>query len=162
MTTKTGTKTGEKPKEPGLTPLAKPQSHTSVAEAVRCVQALLSEKRRWTKNAGARNAARGVVEPRDPGACKVCLEGAVSRCVVDPIVKRRVEARIKGAIETLFPAYKEQAIYGFNDAAERRYEDVAAVLERAVADAADVETPAQSTKQGALARVRRAIKKGTE
>lgn len=124
-----------------LGPAPAPGEHTDVEAVLTCVRELLAEKRRWTKNTSARDAARRTVGPRSVHATKFCLLGAIERCCVDRTVHDEAVGLLRGEIGG-------QTVAGFNDAVSTRHEDVLAALDGAIQAATRTPRPARaSTKR---------------
>lgn len=86
------------------------------------VSQLLSRPSRWGKGYLAKDSKGRPVGPLDPSAIKFCLDGAIERCYKTD--SRRVTRILLNLIEG-------PSISHFNDAPNRRFRDIRALLKKA-------------------------------
>jgi hypothetical protein len=83
---------------------------------------LLSDESKWAKKSYAYETTGGPCDPRSETACSWCVMGAIERCYFDGNMSRRhMDAIYK--VET-----KVGSVPIWNDAKERTYEEVIALL----------------------------------
>jgi hypothetical protein len=85
---------------------------------------LLTDASRWTKNHYAIDTEGRPVQSRSPQAARWCLSGAICRCYSTQDERLTAEEALREAAGTL-------DIVAWNDAFERTFADVRALIERA-------------------------------
>jgi hypothetical protein len=109
---------------------------TAVRDVLRDAAELLRTKG-WTQNTSARNDAGRAVSALDAGAVCFCAMGALSRVAAEGCDDKTKDAAI-GALRLAIGI--DCGIASWNDAPERRAEDVVAAFERAADLAAEVQS----------------------
>lgn len=87
---------------------------------------LLSSKEKWAKRAYAYDEKGAPCDPRDEKAVCFCLLGAIDRCYGKTPMRVRSKDIFLGVLEKL--KNKVGNVPHWNDAEERTYEEVVAVL----------------------------------
>ena len=87
---------------------------------------LLSSPERWTQRSAARNQAKEATWPNDASACCWCLWGAIQRIYGIGYMMDDIVARIHRHLES---RDEHRYITYWNDAPERQYEEVKALVE---------------------------------
>lgn len=110
-----------------------PDAPLTVLGLLERARELLSDVRRWTKGAYARNAQHEPCEPQDDGACQYCLIGALALASGGGLTEE--EQKVFGAAESALCALLPPRVGGlaqWNDYHARSHADVLALLDRAI------------------------------
>lgn len=110
------------------------QTQREVLMDLYTVRGMLSDPKRWTKGASARNKYRHRVSPTSPSAVKWCLEGAVNRSSAGaPSVASRRAFWVRRYLIEATPVRPWLCgIAWFNDDPETTHADVLALIDRAI------------------------------
>jgi hypothetical protein len=98
---------------------------------------ILSEPSRWTKVAFARNAEGIEVDVESPDAACYCFIGAIQKAEYEVALQSWRSQIVRNTVNSCLPTpgtlpFSSSAIVGFNDAPERTFEEVRAVIECAI------------------------------